>query len=419
MSEVADRQILVPFLDFQLGDFELTPIPPEYFLDFSYTRTVRNASNEFVITVYDQTALEMGFRIAQGMDDVSFSYGWFGGDGEIRSPTYNAIIMDYESDFEAGGATLSITGFTVGVKSQGKPREKAYRVDEDSDEGLKIHEIVEEVAEMEGWEIGHIEPTAPVYKKEGTETEEEVHKVFKQSNQTSVSFLRSLEEYAMTEENEEGGYRLWFEDHTSPPTINFAPPDYLEDPYEEYEFEWNSPEGNVRDFNPRFSGLIRAIATSNSNTEIKAVEETSNDMLKEEYDDDSNPDKQLSGFKDKDYSEYKNTLDVSSVSKDEAKGKEVANFFTSMSEAYEAELIVDGDPYLEAYNTITVIPYVWGEPHHTAGDYKIFEIEDTIGGGDFETTCTLMKNASREGERTKPGDDVVSHPTAADEPIMT
>lgn len=394
---------IVPFVEFKIGDFDLTPIPPEMLQSFTHTR-VLDKGNNFELTVFDQTALDLGDRIAEGYKDVSFSYGWF---GISRSGLYTGMINDYEAVFEAGGASLSIIGTTNAMKAHGQSHIRDYR-SKDGSEGILIHKIIEQIAEEEGWILGNVRRTKPVYCLDSLQFEEPTHKIFRQEGEPSTKFIMDkLAEHAISDDTGESGYILWFDDTRDGTVVNFAPATYSNRPDREYIFEWNAPRSPVISFAPRFQGLVQAMAGKTSRIRAVTVDDVSNDFFEEVYDQDSNEDREVSGSRTYDATDYNTIINSSSGSPDEIRRK-IAKFYSDASRvSYNAELQIFGDVDIKTFTNISVIPLTReGIAHHTAGIYMAQSVTDAIEGGSFTSTCVLIRNASRVGESESTGKEV-------------
>ena len=396
---------LVPFVQFKIGDFDLTPVPPSVLQTFSHTR-IMDAGNTFELTVFDRTALELGNRIAEGMYEVSFSYGW---SGFSRSPLYTGMINDYEAVFQAGGAVLSIVGTTLAMKAHGQSHTREF-LNDNKVEGIRIHKIIEKIAEEEGWILGEIRPTAPVLCQDSLTSETPIQKIFRQEGEPSTKFIKDkLVEYAMSEDTNESGYMLWFEDTRDGTVVNFAPPTYSKRPAREYIFEWNTPGSPVISFTPRFSGVIQAVEGRVGRIRAVTVNDLSNDFFEDVYDQDSNSDREVAGSKIYNATDYNTLISASSGSETEIRARLARLYAQASSMSYTAELQLFGDTELKTYTDLSVIALTRdGIAHHTSGVYMVTQVVDTIEGARFTSTCALIRNSSRTGEVESTGREVTS-----------
>ena len=140
----------------KIGDLDLTPIPPNVLEEFTYERVTSNGqANKLTIVVHDETAVVMESFLAEGNKDIEFSYGY--NDGEM-SDVYKAQMTEYDIDFSASGATLTIQAISDSVTSSFEdPQSVTYK-------GMTIMEIIQSIADEEGWIIAEdsIEPMQDV-----------------------------------------------------------------------------------------------------------------------------------------------------------------------------------------------------------------------------------------------------------------
>lgn len=392
------EQPAIPFVKMKIGDFNLTPEIPKYLQSFTYTRKTNSGANDFEVNVFDETAVEVEKAISKGYKDISFSYGWWRGK---RSPEYLGRIVDYNMQFDGMGVSLNIDGMSEVVKSHvGDERKKTYK--KDNGDAMRIHEIIEDIAEYEGWEIGKIEKTKPVEDKE----EEGGEKIFRQkADQASTKFIKDeLIDYAESEKTDESDYRLWFEDSVDGTVVNFTPVSYKEEPSEEYVYNLNTRDTNIISFSPSYNGEIMMTSGANSKIVSNFSDVLSNDLMGVERseDDDSN----------KVYAEGKTfrkegvfTTDFSSMSEEQV--KKIMNYTNkhAVNQAYKADLEIFGNPELRTFNTISIIVITrQGKIHHTSGIYMIEKIEDSIDNGDFTSKLSLIRDSSKEGSEDVVGD---------------
>lgn len=149
------------FVNFKIGDLELTPIPPKHLVQFNYERTSKTGQgNKILITVFDETAIQIEAVLAQHQasdNEIScqFYYGYSNGN---QTPVYNGRITQYDPDFDSGGVSLSMEGVSLGLaEAIADPKSIAYK-------NMLISDIVKAEADANGWYYDDttIETTAPV-----------------------------------------------------------------------------------------------------------------------------------------------------------------------------------------------------------------------------------------------------------------
>lgn len=388
---ITSSQVLVPYIKISIGSKNITPIPPQHLLGFSYIRETNDVANKFDITVFDDTAMELEGVLSKGFDKVTFSYGWSntGNDNRWISPEYGGMILDYKLTLDAGGATLDINGITNIVKSHVSTKPVAYGSEE---KPLKIHEIVEDIAKFEGWEIGYIEPTSPVLESKESE------KFFTRDNISPIKFIKNeLLQKAKSAKSGKSGYVLWFEDGNDVPKISFSPIEYTE-PESEYIYKINAENSNTISFSADFNGTLYMLS-GNGKVKAEFIEEITNEMAKVEGTEEDDEGQITAEEKKSDTSSSEQIPNISSGGVDEM--QDLVKFYRDKtnSESYGASLEILGDPKLKVFQTITVIVITrYGRVHHTSGLYMIREIRESIDIGKFTTSLELTRDTSREGE---------------------
>lgn len=387
--------VKIPFLSVIVGDYNLSPIPPEHIISFNYTRSAIDAANEFELEVFDYTAEELGRVInKEGWKHIRFQYGWR--DGE-RSKVYTHRVLDYEADLESAGSYLHLTGTSEAgysfMRKEDEHSKKAYKKEDGTP--LLIHEIVEVIAEEEGWEIDEIAETEPVMDVSGDQ------KVFVRENLSPVQFIYELMEDAVCAETGRNDFGFSTENIDGVEYIRFMPPEYTE-PKRDYVFEVFSRDSKVISFSPHFSGHLWAMMGVSKEVGTVTVDEYANEFINEEYEE--NYLREAGGSKTFSQVGYKTLLSMSSTTREEAQRRLAYVYQKNNFMMYEAELSVRGDPGLSMWDTVTVVPLVWDmqrekmQVHHSIGTYFVNTVEDYIEGGNFETTLGLVSDASRLGE---------------------
>lgn len=391
---INSSQPVTPFVKIKVGDFNLTPIPPKYIQDFSYTRETNDAANDFEMSLFDHSAIELENELSKGYEDVEFEYGWLNGP---RSEKFRARISDYSLSFEGGGASLQVNGISKIVKSHGSGRSFTYKKDGNP---MKIHEIIYNIAEYEGWRIGIVEECKPVYNKEDTEegeSSEESEKTFVQKGESSTKFiLNKLKEAAVSKDTGKSGYVLWFDDKMDKTVINFSSPKYGE-PNKKYVYRMNAENPNIINFSPNFSGTLM-LSQGAGEVESRYVDTLSNDLMYTKRTEEDDKDFVKAERKKMDTEGYRNGIITSSATEDEV-NKKLNSLRTRVSEAYGATLEILGDPELKVFETIIVIVLTSeGYIHHTSGIYLVREIKDSIDSGSFTSTLELTRDTSKVGQ---------------------
>jgi len=401
------------FISFMIGDYDFGEFPLQYIESFRFDRTFL-AGTEFSINLFDQTAMEVGRIIAEGKTDIQFSYGYY---PDKISPTYKGLIMDYTANMREGGATLEIRGITTGyTDAHTVVHHRSYAagskrgIGGDFDYGMPVHEIIEDIAEEFGWTLGEIEPTVPIKKKTALELADEVSEIICNTGETAMQFIyNELIPKAISANTGEGDYYFDLVHIRGENVVYFQPCNFRKPPEHEFIFEWNTPHSEIIEFTPTYSGLVQTFFEGGE-INVPSLSEDANDFINERYNQDSNPDRSLSGERIFDGTPYKRILSFSSGSEDEFKKELASSLGHTFAQVYTGSMVIAGNPDMKTYENISVIVLTHkGEIHHTTGVYRIMGIEDTMEEGDFRTTLQLMRISLRVGEKEAVGDDQTSY----------
>lgn len=376
---------------FSVGDYDLTPIPGHHLLSFSYERNTDSSTgtaNKFMITLYDETAIELEYRLAQGLEDCKFQYGYQNG---IMSKVYSGQVTAYDIDFTDSGVMLTVEGVSKGLSNFGEPVNKAYK-------DMLISDIVEDIAKEEGWEIGNIEKTAPV--KNG-----ETLKEYTRSNMDSATFINQvLVPEAKSAESNESGYTLYFVDKADATYVYFCTNTWKKENEDEhgetvvYEYEIGTKsDTEVISFKPEFSGLLTAVL-GGEEVEANTIDALKNEMFSVNVNKDTEAFRNVLGNKTIDETTYKTVIGSSSSSYDEIKNIAANMWYSQAGQSYKASLDVVGNPIIEPQKYCSILVTTKnGVPHHSSGVYLIISITDEIIGGIFTSKLSLIRNGLQVG----------------------
>lgn len=385
------------FVNINVGGMDFTPIPPQYLISFSYKRNYGDYGNTFNFSVYDEVALDLEYAIMSAPDRyVEFSYGYSGG---ARSKTFIGYITNYHLEFRDGGAMgISVEGISKAIiEAKGIPKYKVY-------EGKFIHEIVADVAKEEGWVAGRIEPTEKVKDKDSKG--KEIHKKFIRQSETAMVFLNRLLLEAKSVKSKEGSYRIYFEDTVEGSILNFCTPNFGMETSKDYHFMYDRGQNEVINFSIDTEGtlfLYGAATLGYSN-----LDSLSNDLVEASYNTQSNPDAQRVGSKTAiDPNMAKRYYVSPALTANERDNRLNALWNKASQGMYGASLEVRGNPNLEVNSLVTVVlQNQRGQVHHTSGVYLVQGISDSISGGAYTSTLTLLKNSSNSGVASAGGTDL-------------
>lgn len=380
------------FVELTIGEFNMTLIPPEHLVQFTYTRKPLNAANKFIISLYDETAMMVEYQLLKGYKEVKFQYGYVNG---VVSPVYSGMVTEYDVDFTSAGAILNIEGLSSSISSFSKPTTKTYT-------GMKIHEIVREIAKEEGWIEGNIVECQSVSDGDNKD------KTFTRNNQAAQVFITNeLIPYAKSAKNGDSNYVLNFEDNANGTKVNFYPiiqagksTSSNDSAITDYEFQWGAGErdSKVISFNPDYSGTL-SLMSGGATVEAETVDKIANEMFSVKYDNTTDSNRTTLGSKATyDYSAAKRKIGGSSYTMDEMTNIAAYMWYTHATYPVTAELVVLGDPNLNAFDMVSIVMLNKdGLPHHSSGVYLIKEIEDDIAGGSFTSKMSLFRNAMEIG----------------------
>lgn len=148
------------FVSFKIGDLDLTPIPPQHLEQFNYERVTKTGvGNKILLTVHDQTAVEIESALANGSHDCEFYYGYTDG---FQSKVFTGTITQYDPAFTSVGVSLALEGTSQALaESIADPKSITYKK-------MLISDIVKAEADSNGWYYDDttIEETAPVKESE-------------------------------------------------------------------------------------------------------------------------------------------------------------------------------------------------------------------------------------------------------------
>lgn len=377
------------FVELTIGEFNMTLLPPEHLAQFTYTRKPLNASNKFIISLFDETAMLVEYQLLKGYKEVKFRYGYVRG---VTSPVYSGMVTEYDVDFTPAGALLNIEGLSSSISSFSNPATKTYK-------GMKIHEIVKAIAKEEKWIEGKIVPCQSVSDGDNKD------KTFTRNNQAAQVFITNeLIPYAKSAKSGDSNYVLSFEDTADGTKVNFYPiiqaGNNTKEATTNYEFQWGSGDRNSRviSFNPDYSGTLSLMAGGGT-VEADTVSKIANEMFSVKYDNNTDSDRTTLAKKSTyDYKAAKRKIGGSSYSMEEMQNIAAYMWASHATFPVTAELVVLGDPTLNAFDMVSVVMLNKdGLPHHSSGVYLIKEIEDDIAGGSFQSKMSLFRNAMEIG----------------------
>lgn len=386
------------FVEFTIGDgLNLTPIPPDHLISFDYKRITNNSMNTFTLTVFDESAIILESKLIEAagrmVDSSKFRYGYSNG---ISSPVYTARVTNYQIDLQPSGAVLTVEGVSTSSTAFDKPITKAYN-------DMRIDQIVTAIAEEEGWTIGEIVETQQVRGEDGSP-----NRKFIRTNQPAQVFItNTLIPLAKSATTGESNYILYFDDSTSPVTVNFYPctdPAMkmagYNDKLKNYTFTYGSGDRDTRviSFQPELLTGIN-LARGAGNIEASTVDKIKNELFIFNQNKDTDPTR-FSMDPKLDYTPDISNIVIggSSYTREEMQNIAAHAWYDRAAYPIKATLDILGDPLMNPRDVISVVAMnKFGIPHHSSGVYLITEIDDSIQGGSFTTQLSLFRNAMKIG----------------------
>ncbi|AWD93031.1 baseplate protein [Bacillus phage vB_BceM-HSE3] len=388
------------------GGMILDGIPPEHIKSFTHVRTMNDQANKMSLELFDESGILLEATLLKAIDDaqatnldIFFKYGYTESQYSVREwgsnsyPVFKGLMTNMDVEFANGSATISLETMSQVVQTAGEPKIQSF-------DGKTISQIVQTIAEQESWTIGLIEETAPIPAEQSAQLGEKAQKIFNQQNIPSTKFIKEeLMPYAVSAKTGQGGYNLYFVDDPSGPIVYFHPPDYAQEPDQMYKFEvWHDRHDKVISFKPNMSSVTSALIAGAGTAQVTTTDPNSGEAVQSQSE--QSEDRAIAGKKAPiDFSKFKTNVYSSSLSKEEADAMVQAMWSKAAAlAAYEAEMVIQGNPNLEVGKTIYVTVFSKaGYPHHSSGIYMISEITDTIEMGKYETALKLVKNGAGYG----------------------
>ncbi|WJZ23502.1 baseplate protein [Listeria phage LIS04] len=348
---------------------------PNFLQSLQLTRRAESIG-EFEIVMVDLQDLDLEAKLIQAiqspeLNPISFQYGWGLSPGKM-STWYKGTLISYNAQFLPNlGLTLTLRGIVS--EKFGLEITKTYR-------GMRISDIVQQIADDEGWTMTKIDET-----EEFSEERE-----FHQQNQTSIEFIRQT---LVPEANKEEFPVRFFHSTTAGEgmTCSFVKTDPQNPTVtsSEFNFMLNSGNfGNVISFSPNYEGAQLAAL----NTQIGFVDRETNDMVvyQNQGSNIAGSDKLLP----QNIPYGATTPDMmGSILQNHWYGKNIGG--------YDATLVIVGDPDVIPLDYINIIPIrPDGKMHHTGGIYQVIEVVDNIQGA-YETTIQCVKIPDMEYDISK------------------
>ena len=383
------------FVELTIGDLVIQG-RDSTLISFECSRFTSTSNNICTVVLADETALVVENAMLSLDDEktVKFRYGYTGG---AVSPYYTGSVTECVPDLSPAGATITLTIVSKGSLCKAKPKSKAYRGTPD--------QVVTQVASEEGYQLGTIEPCKPVKSEEVIDDEvfndsnDLKDKVFYRNNESAIDFIKSkVVPFAKSINTGQADYKVYFDDSTDPPTLNFHPDDWESKERVMYNLSLGvSGDSEVISFKPSMNEGL-ALVMGASEVTGATVDALRNEMFKVSYDKSKDYMRPVTG----DYTNvppgYTCSIGGSSFSQDEFEKMSANLWAKGSASAYPAELSVVGNPLITLQSIISIIVLTpQGLPHYSSGIYLVTSVTDTIEGGSFTTNVALIRNGLQVG----------------------
>lgn len=381
------------WISLKIGDIDVTEKEENM---VSLTNTITSDSSTFnaVFNLFDVTGFLVEAELVKGNKNITYSYGY---DNGISSRVYSATVVKFTPNFTGGSVQLQIEALPTGAfdSDTETPKMTEYK-------GYRIDQIVKIIAQEEGWTVSKIVVTEPVPSDAVLPDD---YKVYTRNNKTAQEFIEEdLIPDAISDEGE-GNYILRLIDTDFGTSVYFAPQGYkdVEDDDINYTFQLGVPNENIIEFSPEIDDTIMN-AVSGTTLSSDFQDSFSNEYTNLKLTTDAN---------------YEGDEIVRYVGGNSYTAEEMGNISKNlwakmMSVGYNATLTLQGTVGLQPNQFIEILVLTKdGYIHHTTGVYLITEIEDSIEGGNWTTTLTLLRNALSSSTATTTTTGTVTH-TASD-----
>jgi len=410
---------------------------PQHLIDFHCTM-YSDQVGQWSITLFDAEFQTIEKALLESFKEgVTIQFGWQ--NGPLRSPKLDGFITDYRPEYMLGGSKVTIQGY-LGEYDKAAftkdtivyPDSKLYSGHKP---GMRIDEIVKEIADRNGWGEGTIEETLPNKDLGGNslDSTDSTEQAYVQQHCTDWQFITEyLAPRATSKEHpEQGDFHVWYDPfnkklHFRTYTVNHDDPvaelTYLQDRL-----------GEITNFEPDFHGGLW-IVLGGAKTSAHLIDATSGQPDKCDDLTNASTDTNYAGDKiitppEKAAEDLKKepstTFDVGgaySRYKDNTSHRQRAMWNAATNRSYaNVQLTIVGHPGNEQqlkYTPLSVINLNVRVPpnvqlgqfggdsstqiQYLSGLYMITGVTHVVTTKGFVTELTLMKNAGKDGDSAAP-----------------
>lgn len=382
------------FLQFSIGNVNLTTVPPQYVISFNQHRTFLDAANSFTLSLFYEGVTDLEDLIAsQGfgkdLGNVYYRYGIVDGPS---TPVFRASAYDYSLNMQGGGTQLDLSGISSGILANSKAYTKAYS-------SMTIDEVVSQIAKDNNWEIGNIEKCKPILTGRDDITGNVTHKKFYQLNVQPIQFIKEeLIPYAISSSTDVGGYFVYFTDQGSGnPKLNFCTPQYIAPPIANYSY-YAGPTSNIITWTPEVNSTNNLLQGGG---QVKSSSISTYNNVPHVFLQNDITEKSLPIVGDRSFTDTNaaiTSLNTSSLQYKEMEARAKTLWTKNANLDYPAVMEVVLDPRIEVNTTCNIlIMTAGGQPHYTTGTYLISGVDDTLDQSGALSSVQLIKNRIAKG----------------------
>lgn len=440
-----------PYFNLEILSTDANPVSfswnggaPDYFTSLSHNRIVEGANTGQISISYvptqgsgktinkgDPNYIEAALTAAHGR--CRFQYGMTG----YKSPYYDALIYDYKATLNEGRLdyVFNMISREIGALNTMIPNSDVYDIPEESERSntfndrAYLHYLVNTIIkkylnsdyefedgladsadflEQYEWQFGNVPSESMsldyyegyrVLLEDATLTSDykfvpssitiSGHNALEAINILAVSLMNpsdSLEHYYIDIDDEvrTGSKKKIRLLRTKGKNVGSSAPI-------EYAFDWYHRDSTVISWSPNYKGVALLFQDVNPISEVGTDENGKPKVYTNEINDAIRMSGASQVFTSGAYSSYFGTFDAESVQ--DYSNMQTQQFKRIANYPYDASITVLGIPTNTLYvgDHITVRPYLKGELHHSAGEYFVKKIIDTVDDYGFRTQMDLTR----------------------------
>lgn len=379
--------------------------PTTAFIQGAVFSKMLNGTGTFKISIIDPTwfNVEKAIRNNRGVCKISYGYlspkmtGPESSDSSLTPPS-EALIFDYDLDYNIGQLTVNMSGLLLGY---GSALDSTWKLNPSVFKSPNVVDnIINDIVDRYGFGKGLIEPTDSTKAFDYTDlfsTDKRALKIPNSSSQTTLQYVLEKVVNSSVNINNKGAYhyfltaknpRTGLTDAKTPIFLNFCTNDYILNNsktfVKHYKIYAEKQDVRIVDYKPNWSinkvGILGGFGITNTQ-----FDRVSGDKVG------------ASGFgvfSPDDPSRAKYIRSASFTGQSAATATQVAQDKVNL-QPLEAQLVVLGDPTFEIADIVRVDTRIPTGPqknmtHQMSGLYLVKQISDKIQMGSFLTSLDLM-----------------------------